>query len=51
MEYLSEDYRDTVELADLMNGIKQRINLDSLPHFTTLHKFSQRISSLLSPGY
>ena len=44
-EYLSEDYRDTVELVDLMNEIKQRINLDSLPHFTTLHKFSQRISS------
>jgi hypothetical protein len=44
-EYLSEDYRDTVELVDLMNEIKQRINLDSIPHFTTLHKFSQRISS------
>jgi hypothetical protein len=44
-EYLSEDYRDTVELVDLMNDIKQRINLDSIPHFTTLHKFSQRISS------
>ena len=43
--YLSEDYRDTVELVDLMNEIKQRINIDSLPHFTTLHKFSQRISS------
>ena len=44
-EYLSEDYRDTVELVDLMNEIKQRINLNSIPHFTTLHKFSQRISS------
>ncbi len=28
-----------------MNEIKQKINLDSIPHFTTLHKFSQRISS------
>jgi hypothetical protein len=28
-----------------MNEIKQRINIDSLSHFTTLHKFSQRISS------
>jgi hypothetical protein len=44
-EYLSEDYPDTVDLVDLMHGIKQRINLDSIPHFTTLHKFSQRISS------
>ena len=44
-EYLSEDYRDTVDLTNLMDEIKQRINLDSVPHFTTLHKFSQRISS------
>jgi len=44
-EYLSEDYRDTVDLVDLMNEIKQKINLDSIPHFTTLHKFSQRFSS------
>jgi hypothetical protein len=44
-EYLSKDYRDTVDLVDLMNEIKQKINLDSIPHFTTLHKFSQRISS------
>jgi hypothetical protein len=43
-EYLSDDYRDTVDLVDLMNEIKQRINLDSMPHFTTLHKFSQKIS-------
>jgi hypothetical protein len=48
-EYLSEDYRDTVELVDLMHGIKQRINLNSIPHFTTLHKFSQRISSFTFP--
>jgi hypothetical protein len=44
-EYLSEDYRDTVGLVDTMNEIKQRINLDSGPHFTTLHKFFQRINS------
>ena len=44
-EYLSEDYRDTVDLVDLMNEIKKKINLDSIPHFTTLHKFSQRFSS------
>jgi hypothetical protein len=46
-EYLSEDYRDTVELTDLMNEIKLKINLDSVPHFTTLHKFSQRINSFV----
>ncbi len=46
-EYLSEDYRDTVDLLNLMNEIKQRINLESVPHFTTLHKFSQRINSFI----
>lgn len=28
-----------------MTEIKFKIDLDSVPHFTTLHKFSQRISS------
>jgi hypothetical protein len=28
-----------------MNQVKQRINLDSIPHFISLHKCSQRISS------
>ena len=43
-DYLSENYRDTVDLVSLMNEIKQKIYLDSIPHFTTLYKFSQRIS-------
>jgi hypothetical protein len=46
-EYLSEDYRNMVELLDLMNDIKLKINLDSVPHFTTLHKFSQRLNSIV----
>jgi len=44
---LSENYQNTVDLVDLMNEIKQRLNLDSIPHFTTLHKFSQRIDSFV----
>jgi hypothetical protein len=44
-EYLSEDFCDPVELTDRMNEIKLEINIDSVPHFTTLHKFSQRIIS------
>lgn len=43
-DYLSENYRDIVDLVSLMNEIKQKIYLDSIPHFTTLYKFSQRIS-------
>jgi hypothetical protein len=44
-EYLSEDYRDTVELIDIMDTLKERMNLEEIPHFTTIQKFCQRISS------
>jgi len=44
-EYLSEDYRDTVELTEVMDALREKIQLDEVPHFTTLHKFCQRIRS------
>ena len=44
-EYLSEDYRDAVELAEVMDSIRVEIHLDTVPHFTTIHKFCQRIRS------
>jgi transposase len=44
-EYLSEDYRDTVELTEIMDSLRQKIHLDEVPHFTTIHKFCQRIRS------
>jgi len=44
-EYLSEDYRDTVELTEVMDTIREKIQLNEVPHFTTLHKFCQRIRS------
>ena len=44
-EYLSEDYRDAVELAEIMDPIRAQIHLDTVPHFTTLHKFCQRMRS------
>jgi hypothetical protein len=46
-EYISTDYRDFVELVDLMNEIKVKLGLDKIPHFTTLQKFGSRISSSL----
>jgi hypothetical protein len=46
-EYLRTDYRDFVELIDLMNDIKKKLDLDKVPHFTTLHKFVSRIPSSL----
>jgi hypothetical protein len=42
-EYLSEDYRDTVELAEIMDTLRDKIHLNDVPHFTTIHKFCQRI--------
>jgi hypothetical protein len=40
-EYFSEDYRDTVELTKIMDSLREKINLDEVPHFTTIHKFSK----------
>src|SRR5665647_867720 len=44
-EYLSEDYRDTVELTEIMESLREKIHLEEVPHFTTIHKFFQRIRS------
>ena len=46
-EYISTDYRDFVELVDLMSSIKEKLDLDKVPHYTTLQKFVFRIPSLL----
>jgi hypothetical protein len=46
-EYISTDYRDFVELIDLMNNIKEKLDLDKIPHYTTLQKFISRIPSSL----
>ncbi len=44
-EYLSKDYRSAVELTAVMNSLRDKIHLDTVPHFTTIHKFCQRIRS------
>ena len=44
-EYLSEDYRDTVELTEITDSLREKIHLNDVPHFTTIHKFCQRIRS------
>ncbi|MCC4771312.1 hypothetical protein FXV91_14410 [Methanosarcina sp. DH2] len=38
-EYISADYRDFVELIDIMNDIKEKLDLDKIPHFTTLQNY------------
>ena len=44
-EYLSKDYRDTVELTEIMDSLGEKIRLDEVPHFTTVQKFCQQIRS------
>ncbi|RXA19340.1 hypothetical protein EQO05_09455 [Methanosarcina sp. MSH10X1] len=39
--------KDFVELIDLMNNIKEKLDLDKVPHYTTLQKFVSRIPSSL----
>jgi transposase len=46
-EYISTEYRDFIELIDPMSDIKGELDLDKVPHFTTLHKFVSRIPSSL----
>ncbi len=46
-EYLAEDYRDTVELIEIMDSIRQKIELEETPHFTTIQKFCHRIKSFI----
>ncbi len=35
-EDLAEDYRDTVELIEIMDSLKEKIHLNEVPHFTTI---------------
>jgi transposase len=46
-EYLAEDYRDAVELTEIMDSLREKIHLEEVPHFTTIQKFCQRIPSLV----
>lgn len=46
-EYLAEDYRDTIELTEIMDSIREKIQLQEVPHFTTLQKFCHRFKSII----
>jgi len=46
-EYLAENYRDTVELIEIMDSVRQKIDLEEIPHFTTIQKFCHRIKSFV----
>lgn len=46
-EYLGVRYREIVELVEVMSAIQTRLGITRIPHFTTLCKFSSRISSTI----
>lgn len=46
-EYLAEDYRDTIELTEIMDSVRKKIQLKEVPHFTTIQKFCHRIKSFI----
>jgi hypothetical protein len=46
-EYLTEDFRDIIELTEIMDPIREKIHLDETPHFTTIQKFCQRTNSFV----
>jgi len=45
-EKLSTNYRDTVELIELLTPIKHLLQLEQVPHYSTIHKFMTRVPSL-----
>lgn len=46
-QYLGLRYRDFIELVELMDVINKRLGISRIPHYSTLCKFSARISSIL----
>ena len=46
-EYLATDYRDTVELIETRDVLMEKINLDEIPHFTTIQKFCLRLNTIV----
>jgi len=44
-EYLHFGYRDLIETIELMDPIQKQLDLKTIPHYSTLCKFSDRISS------
>ena len=44
-EYLGVRYREIIELIEVMDAIQILLGITRIPHFTTLCKFSSRISS------
>jgi len=46
-EYLGKNYRDFVDLVELMDSVQSKLELNKVPHFTTLQKFVTRTYSVV----
>ena len=44
-EYLGAHYRDFVQLVEIMGIIQEQLQLEEIPHYSTLCKFSKRVPS------
>ena len=44
-EYLGAHYRDFVKLVEIMGIVQEQLQLDEIPHYSTLCKFSKRVPS------
>jgi hypothetical protein len=42
-DYLGAHYRDFVQLVEIMGIIQEQLQLDEIPHYSTLCKFSKRV--------
>ncbi len=42
-KYLGDQYRDFVQLVENMGIIQEQLQLDEMPHYSTLFKFSKRV--------
>jgi hypothetical protein len=49
-QMLSKSYREFAEWFELMTSLHRRLGLRSMPHFTTLHKFSLRLEEHILDG-
>lgn len=46
-EVLGTNYRDTVDLVELLEPIRDLLQLERVPHYSTIHKFMTRIPSVI----
>ena len=49
--YINTDYRNFVEIVDLMSNIKEKLDLDKVPHYTTLQVPHTLLFTSLCPEF